>query len=146
MKGRNDMAKELKATNVEVKDGRITGTFVIRAGCAQSSINPLWIFDGDNPLEFDLAFDIDAGELAADALRTIWIDIQNDLRKITDERKVSMLQDHTTLIDLDKAIAALVPKGKRGQKMAELRMALNDKDRQIAELEAQIAALMAKNA
>lgn len=138
------MAKELKAVDVEIRDGRMVGTFVITAGCAESSVNPAWVFNGDNPLRLKLAFDMPAVDVATDALKTIWIDIQGDLRKIPDKAKVVALQQYTTLADLDKAIAALVPKGKRGQKLAELRQQLSEKDRQIAELEAQLAAIKAQ--
>jgi hypothetical protein len=135
--------KEIVAKNVEIKDGRIVGTFVIRAGCAQSSINPLWVFDGNNPIELDLDFNLDPTSLATDAIKGIWIDIQTDLRKIPDAEKISRLMDCTTLEEFDKALAALVPRGKRGQKMSELRAQLSEKDRMIAELEAQIAAMKA---
>jgi hypothetical protein len=135
--------KEIVAKNVEIKDGRITGTFVIRAGCAQSSINPLWVFDGNNPIELDLDFNLDPTALATNAIKGIWIDIQADLRKIPDAEKISRLMDHTTLEAFDKALIALVPVGKRGKSMAELRAQLSEKDRQIAELEAKIAAMLA---
>jgi hypothetical protein len=138
------MAKKIEATGVECKDGRCTGLFSITAGCAQASVNPLWVFDGNDPLQFQLAFDMPINELATEALKSIWIDYQSDFRKIDSRSKVDALQDYSTMAELDKALAALVPKGKRGAKVAELRAQLSEKDRMIAELEAQLAAIKAQ--